>query len=316
VTDLVDCIEYLGECPQTKVIALYVEAIRRGRDFFRVAREVSKKKPIVAYYVGGSESGRKAALSHTGALAGPDQLYEGIFKQCGIIRATSIEELFDLCYVLGSQPVPKGNRLAILTHSGGPGAAAADTAERCGLRLARFSPQTIEALSDHVPHTASVGNPVDLTFNRNPGDYMQILPRILLRDQVVDSLFIYLLIPFYRVTQTLEATGMNPQEAAVLAKDFIANQCESVAQIALESGKPVVGGSFCPRTEPFIRELQDRGVPVLPSPERAVKALAGLAQYAASKEAFLSGQDEPGATSFPSGEKQASARGCAGCGRE
>lgn len=287
MTDITDCIEYLGECPNTKVIALYIESIRRGREFFRVARSVSKKKPIVAYYVGGSESGKKAALSHTGALAGPDQLYDGIFKQSGIVRASTIEELFDLCYVLGSQPVPSGNRIAVLTHSGGPGAAAADAAERSGLRLAQFSPGTIEALSAHVPHTASVANPVDLTFNRNPNDYMQTLPHILLQDEASDLLFIYLLIPVRRVVQTIESTGMAPGKAEELARDFIASQCDSMARIAAESGKPVVGASFCPRTEPFIRELQDRGVPVLPSPERAVKALAGLAKYAAIREAFL-----------------------------
>jgi acetate---CoA ligase (ADP-forming) subunit alpha len=287
MTDIVDCLEYLGECPNTKVIALYVESIKRGRDFCRVAREVSKKKPIVAYYVGGSEAGRKAALSHTGALAGPDQLYDGIFKQCGIIRASSIEELFDLCYVLGSQPVPRSNRITILTHSGGPGAAAADTAERWGLRLAQLSPETVQALSPHVPHTASVGNPVDLTFNRNPADYMQLLPRILLQDEGADMLFIYFLIPVQRVVQTLEATGMDSREASEVAAKFISDQCKSVAEIAGEFGKPLAGGSFCPRTEPFIRELQDLGVPVLPSPERAVKALACLAKYAAARRALL-----------------------------
>jgi acyl-CoA synthetase (NDP forming) len=287
MTDIVDCMEYLGECPNTKVIALYIEAIRRGREFCRVAREVSKKKPIVAYYIGGSESGKKAALSHTGALAGPDQLYDGIFRQCGIVRASSIEELFDLCYVLGSQPVPRGNKIAILTHSGGPGAAAADTAERFGLRLTQFSPETVQALTPHVPHTASMGNPVDLTFNRNPSDYMQLLPRILLQDGGVDMLFIYLLIPEHRVTQTLEAAGMQSREASELAQTFITDQCKGIAEVSAESSKPLVGGSFCHRTEPFIRELQDLGVPVLPSPERAVKALACLAKYAAAREALL-----------------------------
>jgi acetyl-CoA synthetase (ADP-forming) len=136
--DLTDCIEYLGFCPDTKVIALYVEGIRRGREFVRVAREVSKKKPIVAYYVGGSEAGGKAGKSHTGALAGPDLLYDGIFEQCGIVRASSAEELFDMCFVLGTQPLPGGDRVAVLTHSGGPGAAAADTVDRTGLKLANI----------------------------------------------------------------------------------------------------------------------------------------------------------------------------------
>jgi acetyl-CoA synthetase (ADP-forming) len=287
MTDIVDCLEYLGQCPRTKVIALYIEGVRRGREFFRVAREVSKRKPIVAYYIGGSESGKRAALSHTGALAGPDSLYDGIFRQCGIIRAQSVEELFDTCCVLGSQPLPRGNGLAVLTHSGGPGAAAADSAERNGLKLTELSSDTREALSALVPHTASIGNPVDLTFNRTPSDYTEAMPRILLQDPDVDSLFMYLLIPIQRVAKALQAMGANPGKAAGMAADFINNQCAVVAELSTHYGKPVVGASFCTRDEPFVRELQDSGVPVLPSPERAIKALASLVQYARMREAII-----------------------------
>jgi acetate---CoA ligase (ADP-forming) subunit alpha len=287
MTDITDCLEYLGQCPHTKVIALYIEGVRRGRDFFRVAREVSKRKPIVAYYIGGSESGKRAALSHTGALAGPDPLYDGIFRQCAIIRAESVEELFDMCCVLGSQPLPTGNGLAVLTHSGGPGAAAADTAERNGLKLASLSSATSEELSALVPHTASIGNPVDLTFNRNPSDYTEAMPRILLQDPNVHNLFMYLLIPIQRVSTAFQAMGAKAGKAASMAEDFIDDQCAVVAKLSARYGKPVVGASFCTRDEPFVRELQDSGVPVLPSPERAIKALAALVKYAAMREAII-----------------------------
>lgn len=279
MVDIADCLEYLGHCPNTKVIALYVEGIRRGPEFVRVAKEVSKKKPIVAYYVGGSESGSRAALSHTGVLAGPDRLYDGMFKQVGIIRAASIEELFDYCCVLGSQPLPKGNRIAVLTHSGGPGAAAADTAERNGLKLAEFSQSTVQAVGEIVPHTASVRNPVDLTFNRNPMDYTQTIPRILLRDDQVDGLFIYVLMPFLRIVQALESMGNEAGDAARMAQEFVTENVNALQTLSAEFGKPVVGGSFCTRQELINRMLQDAGFPVLPSPERAVKALAALVTY-------------------------------------
>jgi acetate---CoA ligase (ADP-forming) subunit alpha len=282
--DITDCLEYLGNCPHTKVIALYIEGIRRGREFFRVAREVSRKKPIVAYYVGGSESGSRAALSHTGVLAGPDRLYDGMFKQAGIIRATSIEELFDFCTVLGTQPVPAGNRIAVLTHSGGPGAAAADTAERTGLKLAEFSRATVDAVTEIVPHTASVRNPVDLTFNRNPMDYTETIPRILLDDPHVDGLFIYVLMPFLRVAQSLEALGNAPEQADMMAREFVTANVRALQGLAAQYGKPVVGGSFCTRKELIIRMLQDAEFPVLPSPERAVKALAALVTYARMRQ--------------------------------
>ncbi len=279
MTDLTDCIEYLAESPETRVIALYIEGIRRGREFVRVATEVSRKKPIVAFYIGGSESGRRAGMSHTGAMAGSDSLYDGIFKQSGIIRARSIEELFDFSYVLGSQPLARGNRTAILTHSGGPGAAAADAAERAGLILSPFSKDTLEKLQALVPGTASVKNPVDLTFAKNYSDYLGTIPEILLSDNNVDSLFIYCLMPHQRVIQAVVGAGVEKDQAATFANQYIQSQSAVASQFSTKFGKPVVGGSYCDRSEFFIRELQDQGLPVLASPERAVTALGALVRY-------------------------------------
>ncbi len=284
--DLCDCLEYLAQCPETKVIALYIEGIRKGRHFVEVAKKVSRIKPIVAYYIGGSEAGRRAGQSHTGAMAGPDRLYDGIFNQCGIIRARSIEELFDFCYVLGTQPLPKGNKLGVLTHSGGPGAAAADSAERAGLKLAELSSSTLEAIAPMVPSTASVRNPVDLTFAKNFGDYMETLPRILLKDENIDLLFLYCLMPHHRVMTVVLGSGMEVDHAMEFAEQFIKEQSAAAATIASDSGKPVVGGTFCDRSELFVRELQDHGIPVLPSPERAVTALGSLNKYAKWRRVF------------------------------
>jgi acyl-CoA synthetase (NDP forming) len=289
MTTLTDCIEYLGACPRTKVIAMYVETIRNGREFIETARKVAGAKPIVAYYVGGSDAGRNAALSHTAALSGSDALYNGVFNQCGIVRASSMAELFDMCYVMGGQPLPEGNRVAVLSHSGGPGACAADTAERYGMRMAKFSDQTREALLKVVPHTASVANPVDITFNKDPNDYSRTLPSILMEDESVDSLFMYVLMPSHRVYQTFRSMMPDPEQAKKAANDFIEQQCKDMAQLAPKYGKPFVGGSFYTRSEPFTQMLQDFGVAVLPSPERAVIALSALTRYAA-KRRKLAGQ--------------------------
>jgi len=116
--DIVDCLEYLAVCPHTKVITLYLEGIRRGKAFMELAKAITPHKPIVALYVGGSETGSKAGLSHTGALSGPDEIYDALFHQTGIIRARNITELFDYALALGTLPPPRGNRVVIETHSG------------------------------------------------------------------------------------------------------------------------------------------------------------------------------------------------------
>ena len=200
VTDIVDCMEYLAACPHTKVIALYIEAIRRGRAFMEAARSIVPHKPIVAFYVGGSEAGRRAGRSHTGAMAGPDNLYEAVFEQCGIIRARNVTELFDFCWALGALPPTSGRGVFVQTNSGGPGAAAADACGRAGLHLPPLSEKTRERLADIIPHTASVANPVDLTFTKNPRHYWKEIPEALLDDENCEALLMYLLIATSKIS--------------------------------------------------------------------------------------------------------------------
>lgn len=286
--DLTDCLEYLGNCPDTKVVAMYIEAIRRGRDFVRVAKEVSKRKPVVAFYVGGSKAGGRAALSHTGAMAGPDLLYSGVFKQCGIVRAETIEELFDFCYVLGVQSLPEGNGVGVLTHSGGPGAAAADAAERAGLNLTEFQPETQKRLREIVPHTASVSNPVDLTFTKSPDDYVSTLPGIMLEDPGIHSGFIYLALTDQRVRETLSAMGGDSAAVETMFEQFMESQAAALSSLTTKYGKPMVGASFQAGADSLLRKLNERNFPVLPSPERAVKAIGALCRYARMRERLLS----------------------------
>jgi acyl-CoA synthetase (NDP forming) len=265
------------------VIGLYIEMIRRGRAFMEAARRISRNKPIVAYYVGGSEAGKKAGLSHTGALAGPDRLYDGAFKQSGVIRAESMTELFDFCGVLGSCPLPQGKRLVIQTHSGGPGAAAADACGRMGLELPGFSTETLEKLAPLVPQTGSMNNPLDLTFNKNPLDYFDEIPRTLLADPGADSLLLYLMLPDQQMKRAFGQMGMPEdqiQEQLIQVVDQIA---ALVIKLPEEHRKPVIGYSFRARTDRLIRVLRDKGFPVLPSPERAARALSALVQYQSIK---------------------------------
>lgn len=277
--DIVDGMQYLAACPHTKVIALYIESIRRGRAFIELARSIVPSKPIVAFYAGGSEAGQRASFSHTGAMAGPDSLYDGVFRQCGIIRANSIPELFDFCWVLGSCFRPQDNRVVIQTHSGGPGAAAADSCSRNSLKLTQFSGNTFEKLAALVPHTGSVNNPVDLTFSKNPMDYFAAIPDVLLADSAAGGLLIYYLTPKRLIRRTMESMEISPDQIPKLTEKLFNDQAGSLASLIKKHRKPIIGFTFQSHQNLFIQKLVQRGLPVFPSPERAARALSALVSY-------------------------------------
>jgi acyl-CoA synthetase (NDP forming) len=277
--DIVDCLEYLAACPNTRVIALYIESIRRGRAFIELARSIVPSKPIVAFYAGGSEAGKRASFSHTGAMAGPDSLYDGVFRQCGIIRANSIPELFDFCWVLGSCLRPQNNRVVIQTHSGGPGAAAADAGSRNGLKLPPLSETTLEKLAALVPHTGSVNNPVDLTFSKNPMDYFSTIPDVLLADASAGGLLMYYLTPQRLIRRTMESMKIASDEIPKLIEKLFDDQAASLAALIKKHQKPIVGFTFQSNQNLFIQKLVEHGLPVFPSPERAARAMFALVSY-------------------------------------
>jgi acyl-CoA synthetase (NDP forming) len=282
--DLVDCLRYLEACPHTKVITLYIEGLARGREFAEAARRISRSKPIVALYVGGSAAGRKAGSSHTGAMAGPDRLYDGIFRQAGIIRAASLTELFDFAWVLGSQPAPQGAGVLIQTHSGGPGAVAADAVGRAGLELPELSAATLEALQPFIPHTGSVANPVDLTFTKNHLDFFEAIPRVLLRDENTAMLMVYFLTPLPLIHRALSQMGVSADQIEAEAEKVAAEQARAFAGVYRQAGKPVVGYSWRGIEERFYQVLMENGVPLFADPQRAARALAALVRYHREKD--------------------------------
>jgi len=285
--DIVDCLQYLATCPNTRVIALYIETIRRGRAFIEAARQIVPEKPIVAYYAGGTEAGRRAGLSHTGALAGEDRVYDGVFRQSGVIRAQSIEELFDFCWCLGTCPPPEGKRVIIQTHSGGPGAVAADACARAGLELPEISRKTKKQLADYVPGTGSMNNPVDLTFTKKNLDYFVEIPRILKTDENADALLLYLMMPSRNIMLAMENMGVSKEEIQTETEKFIDEQTRYLADMMRQSEKPWVAFSYYSVESRFIRRLYEAGAPVLPGPNRAANALGALCSYAALRKKMM-----------------------------
>lgn len=277
--DLVDCMAYLGACPHTKVIGLYVEGIRRGKDFVETAKSIIPHKPIVALYVGGSEAGRQAGFSHTGAMAGPDRLYDGVFRQSGILRAQSLTELFDFCWALTHLPRNIGNKVIIQTNSGGPGATAADACGREGLELSVLSEKTKDKLGEFIPQTGSVKNPVDITFSRNQMDFYTHIPEVLLEEENADLLMIYFLAPTRMLRQMLSKMGVPEAELAKNMEEIISKNSDAFAQMLRKHDKPVVGYTYNGIHERFINALIQRGIPVFPEPKRAAKAIGAAVWY-------------------------------------
>ena len=282
--DMVDCMKYYATCPHSKVVALYIEGIKRGTEFIQAAKEISKIKPIVALYVGGSEAGRKAALSHTGSLSGPDQLYDSVFRQAGIIRANSVTELWDYCWALTTLPKPKGRNVVIQTHSGGPGASAADACSRNGLNLPTLSTETQEKLKPFLPHTASMANPVDLTFTRDQKNYFFDIPQVLLEDDGIDFLLIYLMMPASAMMNALTGSGLSEEESLKFIDSMYESAIDTFSKLKELSGKAIVGFTYRNMEETLIKGITTAGIPVFQDSARAANAIRAVVDYYETKQ--------------------------------
>jgi acyl-CoA synthetase (NDP forming) len=184
-----DYLEYLLEDDKTRIITAYIEGLREGRRFFQLAKRITLKKPIVVIKTGNSEGAGKAAKSHTGALAGSDAVIAAVFKQTGVIKADDEEELCDVALALLTQPLPKGNRVAILTIGGGFGVMTTEACEREGLKMASLGPTTMAKLDAVLPPRWSHGNPVDMVGVKTIDEFGMILSclRAMTEDDNVDS---------------------------------------------------------------------------------------------------------------------------------
>jgi acyl-CoA synthetase (NDP forming) len=280
-----DFLEYLGQDDDTKIITGYIEGLRKGRDFFRLAQEITKKKPIVVVKVGRTEAGAKAARSHTSAIAGSDIVYDAMFKQAGVIRVDEVEELFDVASALLRQPLPKGNRVAILTSGGGFGCVTSDACERMGLKLAPLSPQTIEKLNAVLPPRWPHANPVD-TVAAGFVTYPCLWP--LIEDDNFDAVLIISGVGMSammgrRVASSVPtATREQAEQFLRILEEDELNNLDRVFEYMDKYKKPVIMSNQV--TEAFresrtFNKLKDNGVMMYPTPERAVKVLARLVQY-------------------------------------
>ena len=252
-----DILEYLRTDPLTKVILLYLEDIVDGRKFVDTVTRVTEQKPIIAVKAGVSPEGAKAASSHTGALAGSDEAYNAILKQSGVIRVESIIDLFDYARAFAKQPLPRGNRVAIITNGGGPGIMATDASVRYGLQIAQFSDETKNKLRGGLPKEASVNNPIDLVGDAQADRYELALGS--LSDDNVDCGLVLL----------------TPQAMVDLKK-----VAETIVNIGPKSGKTILASLLgLGDVTPAVGVLESNGVPNYSFPESAVRALAAMSEF-------------------------------------
>jgi acetyl coenzyme A synthetase (ADP forming)-like protein len=255
-----DLLQYWETDPGTDVILLYLESFGNPRKFSRIARRVSRRKPIVAVKSGRSAAGSRAASSHTAAMASPDVAVDALFRQTGVIRVDTLDDLFDVALLLASQPLPAGRRVAIVGNSGGPGILATDACEGAGLAIPELSPATQAALRKVVDPNGAVANPVDLVAGATPAVYEEAL-RIVLGDEGIDSVI---------VINTATFAAPSAEVAAALPR------------VAAGAGKPVVGSFLAwPAMPPLLQPAAagESTVPAFASPEPAARVLARAAEY-------------------------------------
>jgi acetyl coenzyme A synthetase (ADP forming)-like protein len=264
--DFSDMLEYLGKDDETKVVSMYIEGLKDAGRFLRIAERVTRIKPVIVIKAGRSGAGARAITSHTGYLAGSDRIYEAAFKQARILRAHNIEELFDVAKSFVYQGGVNGKRVAIVTNSGGPGIMASDACEDEGLVVPELSQETVKKLREKLPPICSTKNPVDLVANADPSRYKFAIETVA-KDSSVDCVMVILTPP----------DAIIPRGSTTIA--------EAVASLSGKIGKPIVtswmGGV---EVEEGIKVLEEKRVPNLPTPERAVKAIALMSRYGTNRD--------------------------------
>ncbi len=251
-------LEYWHHDEGTDVILMYIESFGSPRKFPKVARRVATDKPVVVLKSGRTSVGARAASSHTGAMAGTDAAYDALFKQCGVLRASSIEELFDIGKAFASGLKPAGNRVALLTNAGGPAIMAADACSSLGIELPDLAESTHNELASFLPPEAALANPVDMIASATPESYGYCM-RALLKDPQVDSLIVVFVAP-----PTIDPTGV----------------LKAIAEVYQEKKDKPILVCLMGRIEDLrkAKVLADLHVPVYVYPESSVRALAALVE--------------------------------------
>ncbi|MFX1309110.1 MAG: acetate--CoA ligase family protein [Promethearchaeota archaeon] len=278
--DLVDFLDYLEEDPETDVIGLYIEEIKRGKEFIEKVKEITPKKPIVAIYAGGTEAASRSIMGHTGAVAGDDKIFESVFKETSIISTDSIKDFFYYLRAFSNNIIPKGNRLGIITDSGGCGAMMAKASEKLNLVVPEFSDELKSKLKQYVPPVANIDNPLDLTFQFNQYNLYIKIPKLMINSGEVDGIIIYAAFGFEEVLDIIKTSGGKGYDEFEVSNDIMKGiYLKPIQRLVKKKGVPVfyIGpqGYF----NPWVREFINSNIPIFDLWDMPVKCFSVLAKY-------------------------------------
>jgi acyl-CoA synthetase (NDP forming) len=264
---MADYVEYLGEDEGTKVIVLYIEGLRDGDRFFRKVQKVIKTKPIIVYKAGRTEHGSRATLSHTASIAGSDEIFDALCRQTGIIRTHDVSHAFDLAEALSKQPLPKGNRVAVISTGGGHCVVTTDACSALGLEVPELDEETVQALNRYlVPHAPPPRNPIDLAADPRPMTVANIVS-LLAQNPRIDAVI------------TMAPVRIRSTQPSFIRE--ILSAAEILSEIPQKYEKPLIATAMRGNMNGVAFELmKERGIPFYEFPEEASRAMYGLYQYA------------------------------------
>lgn len=281
----VDFIDFLAEDPETKIVLSYIEGVEDGSGLLRSLRNVSRKKPVVVIKAGSTSAGARASASHTGAMVGSDEIFSTALASSGVLRAQDIEEMVDYAAVLSSQPIPRGNRVGVITLGGGWGVMAADALAHYGLDVVALAPETIDRLNEILPPYWSRSNPVDLVAGLKDGDFKKPLTT-LLESEYIDSLMLlgigygglrgrFILGSPHSHLYDMREIG----EFFIKADETTAEAIISLIDVYKKPIIPVVDQRILEEDNQFKEILKRKGILLFPSPLRGAMALSSLVRY-------------------------------------
>lgn len=282
--DLVDVLEYLSEDPQTGVIGLYIEEIKRGKKFLDLVKKVTPHKPIVAIYAGGTEAAKRSIMSHTGSIGGDQKIFDAVFKESGIISTNSIMDflffLRTLSFAQKFNVFLKGNRIGIISDSGGANSLIVKRAELSGLKVPRFSKELIDEFSQLVPNTGSSDNPIDVTFDVNFTNLFYKFPKILMKSNEIDAVIVYGVFDFDDVIGIMESSGMEISEDVKMVKHLIDRSVlKPILKLMQKYSIPVFYAGPFPFRFPWFQKFISYDIPIFELWDYTTACLEILAKY-------------------------------------